>query len=49
MEWSVLDWNSEAQDFYDEVGAEPLEDRTVMRLDEEAIEEVAATPDDELV
>jgi diamine N-acetyltransferase len=42
MEWSVLDWNSEAQDFYDEVGAEALDDRTVMRLDEEAIEEVAA-------
>jgi len=43
MEWSVLDWNSEAQDFYDEVGAEALDDRTVMRLDEETIEEVAAT------
>ena len=49
MEWAVLDWTSEAQDFYDEVGAEALDDRTVMRLDEETIEEVAATPDNELV
>jgi hypothetical protein len=37
----VLDWNQEAIDFYDELGAEPLDDWTTMRLDEEAIEEVA--------
>lgn len=42
MEWAVLDWNTEAVEFYEEAGAEPLDDWTVMRLDEEAIEEVAA-------
>jgi GNAT superfamily N-acetyltransferase len=41
MEWAVLDWNEEAIDFYEEVGAEPLDDWTVMRLDEDAIEDVA--------
>jgi diamine N-acetyltransferase len=42
MDWAVLDWNEEAIDFYEEVGAEPLDDWTTMRLDEDAIEEVAA-------
>jgi diamine N-acetyltransferase len=42
MEWAVLDWNEEALDFYEEVGAEPLDDWTLMRMDEEAIEEIAA-------
>jgi diamine N-acetyltransferase len=42
MDWAVLDWNEEAIDFYEEVGAEPLDDWTTMRLDEAAIEEVAA-------
>ncbi len=41
MEWAVLDWNSEAIDFYEALGAEPLDDWTVMRLDEDTIEEVA--------
>jgi diamine N-acetyltransferase len=42
MEWAVLDWNEDAIDFYEEVGAEPLDDWTTMRMDETAIEEVAA-------
>ena len=41
MDWAVLDWNQEAIDFYEEIGAEPLDDWTVMRLDEDGIEEVA--------
>lgn len=41
MEWAVLDWNTEAIDFYDDLGAEPLDDWTVMRMDEGTIEEVA--------
>ena len=41
MDWAVLDWNEEAIDFYEEVGAEPLDDWTLMRLDEESIEAVA--------
>ena len=32
MEWSVLDWNSPAIDFYRALGAEPLSEWTVQRL-----------------
>jgi len=42
MDWAVLDWNQEALDFYEEVGAEPMDDWTMMRLDEDGIEDVAA-------
>ncbi len=42
MEWAVLDWNTEAIDFYDDLGAEPLDDWTVMRMDEDTIEDVAS-------
>jgi len=42
MDWAVLDWNEEAIEFYEEIGAEPLDDWTVMRLDEEGIEDVAS-------
>jgi diamine N-acetyltransferase len=45
MEWAVLDWNTDAIDFYAGLGAEPLDDWTLMRLDEEAIEEAAAAAD----
>jgi diamine N-acetyltransferase len=41
LDWAVLDWNTEAIDFYDRFGAEPLDEWTTMRLDEDAIEEVA--------
>jgi diamine N-acetyltransferase len=41
LDWAVLDWNTEAIDFYDDLGAEPLDDWTTMRLDEDAIEEIA--------
>lgn len=49
MDWAVLDWNTEALDFYDEIGAEPLDGWTLMRLDEEGIEEMAATSVDDVV
>jgi len=42
IDWAVLDWNEEALDFYREIGATALEGRTMMRLDEGAIEEVAS-------
>ncbi|MFB6231799.1 MAG: N-acetyltransferase family protein [Salinibacter sp.] len=42
IDWAVLDWNEEAITFYEALGAESLDDWTTMRLDEEAIEEVAA-------
>jgi GNAT superfamily N-acetyltransferase len=37
MEWSVLDWNQPAIDFYNSLGAKPMSDWTVFRLDEEAL------------
>ena len=32
MEWSVLDWNSPAIDFYKSIGAIPMDEWTVYRL-----------------
>ncbi len=32
VEWSVLDWNQSAIDFYKKIGAVPLNDWTVFRL-----------------
>jgi len=37
MEWSVLDWNESAIRFYRALGAVPMSDWTVFRLDEEAL------------
>lgn len=37
MEWSVLNWNIPAIDFYDSLGAQPMQEWTVYRLDEEAM------------
>ncbi len=42
MEWSVLDWNRPAIDFYLGMGAQPMDEWTVYRLDESAIENLAA-------
>jgi diamine N-acetyltransferase len=41
LDWAVLDWNEPAIDFYHEIGAESMTDWTMMRLDEDQIEEVA--------
>lgn len=38
MEWSVLDWNESAIDFYKRLGAKPMSDWTVYRLTEEQIQ-----------
>jgi GNAT superfamily N-acetyltransferase len=32
VEWSVLNWNESAIDFYKKIGAEPLDDWTLFRL-----------------
>jgi len=42
LEWSVLDWNERAIQFYRRLGAEPMTDWTVQRLTWEKIEELAA-------
>jgi GNAT superfamily N-acetyltransferase len=42
MEWIVLDWNTPAIGFYEKLGAKPLSEWTVFRLDGEALARVAA-------
>lgn len=42
VEWSVLDWNSPAHAFYRSLGAAPMDEWTVWRLDEAALRALAA-------
>jgi GNAT superfamily N-acetyltransferase len=42
FEWSVLDWNEPAIDFYRSLGAVGLDEWTVFRLDEEALAALAS-------
>ena len=42
MEWSVLDWNTPAIDFYESIGARPQEEWTTYRLTGEALERFGA-------
>jgi len=44
MEWSVLNWNRRAIGFYEALGARPINDWTVYRLDRAALEAVLAPP-----
>ena len=41
FEWSVLDWNKPAIDFYKSLGAKSLDEWTVFRLTEKEIENLA--------
>ncbi len=41
MEWSVLNWNKPALDFYRAIGARPLGDWTKQRLDSAALANLA--------
>lgn len=41
FEWSVLDWNSPAIEFYQSIGARAQEEWTTYRLDEKGISELA--------
>ena len=41
MEWSVLDWNKPAQDFYRSLGATPMDEWTIWRLSGDAVEHAA--------
>jgi diamine N-acetyltransferase len=41
IDWAVLDWNETALDFYRRLGAEPLNDWTLVRLSEERIRALA--------
>lgn len=40
LEWSVLDWNKPAIDFYRRLGANPMSDWTTFRVDGEALIEL---------
>jgi GNAT superfamily N-acetyltransferase len=42
LEWSVLDWNEPAIGFYRRLGARPLDDWSVFRLEGEALARLAA-------
>lgn len=42
FEWSVLDWNAPAIGFYKALGAKPMDEWTVMRVDGEALTRLAA-------
>jgi len=42
FEWSVLDWNTPSIDFYRRLGAQPMEDWTVCRMDRDAIRALVA-------
>jgi len=41
LEWSVLDWNTRARKFYEELGAKPMEEWTVHRVTGEALNALA--------
>jgi GNAT superfamily N-acetyltransferase len=43
MEWSVLNWNEPAQRVYRNIGARPLDEWTVYRLTDEALQRLAGS------
>jgi GNAT superfamily N-acetyltransferase len=42
LEWSVLNWNERAMEFYQDLGAAPLDEWTTFRLAGEALDRLAA-------
>lgn len=43
FEWIVLDWNQPSIDFYKAMGAKPLDEWTVLRLENEKLQALAKT------
>jgi GNAT superfamily N-acetyltransferase len=41
FEWSVLDWNQRAIDFYKGLGAQPMDDWTIFRISGDALRRLA--------
>ena len=41
LEWSVLDWNDPAIQFYKKLGAKPMEEWTIFRVDGDALEQLS--------
>ena len=46
MEWSVLDWNEPAIQFYKKLGAQAMDEWTVFRLTRQGIEKLAGATQD---
>ncbi|MFN2508195.1 MAG: N-acetyltransferase family protein [Chthoniobacterales bacterium] len=46
MEWAVLDWNEPAIQFYKKIGAQPMDEWTVFRLDRNGITALAKSGQD---
>lgn len=44
FEWWVLDWNKDAIGFYKSLGARAMDDWTVFRVDDEALQKLASRP-----
>lgn len=44
LEWSVLDWNQPAIDFYDSLGAQPMDEWTVHRMTGASLQALADDP-----
>lgn len=42
LEWSVLNWNEQAMEFYQELGAVPMDDWTTFRVTGERLEKLAS-------
>ena len=42
LEWCVLDWNETAIGFYKRIGAKPMDEWTVYRVDDAALDDLAA-------
>jgi GNAT superfamily N-acetyltransferase len=47
FEWSVLDWNQRAIDFYKKLGAVPLHDWTMFRVSDQALTDLGKKADGE--
>ncbi|HRJ50851.1 MAG: GNAT family N-acetyltransferase [Phycisphaeraceae bacterium] len=45
MEWFVINWNTPAIRFYESIGARPMDQWTIHRLDGEDLARLAATPE----
>lgn len=43
LEWSVLDWNTPAIEFYKKIGAKPMDEWTVYRVTGNALDELASS------
>ena len=41
FEWAVLDWNTPSIEFYKSLGAKPMDEWTVFRLDKKGISDLA--------